>query len=85
MTDATSQQEALSGRPTNSLVFLVGKLDGKMDQVLAALPDLNRRLGVAEDDIVDMKVFQGRVAGALAIIFFITTAWEVIRYVLHLQ
>lgn len=82
-----SSIEATAGRPSSSLHFAVGEINGKMDQLIASLlPQLQALRDT--DSSLDVRVTalergQWLVTGGGIIIVFIVSAWEVIRVVLH--
>lgn len=82
--DTNISIETGPGRPPSSLVFAVGRLDGKVDQILQALPAFNRRLDDIEGDVVELKLWQARLIGGAIVITFIISAWEIITYVYQL-
>lgn len=71
--------ESLRGRPSNSLVFTVGEMSGKLDHLIATLTpqllDHDTRLSSVES-------FQWKIVGAGSILVFILGSWELIRYVI---
>lgn len=79
-----SDLSAPVGRPSNSLVLLLGNLDGKVDSILLQLPQFVSRMDKTEGDVRALQVWQGYTKGGFAVILFIVTAWEVIRYVYHI-
>lgn len=73
------------GRPSNSLHFVVGEMNGKLDQLIAnLLPQLQSIQSEAsslEARVVVLEELKWRAAGAGAVVVFLITAWEIIRYV----
>ncbi len=69
------------GRPTNSLVFLVGEMNGKLDNLIFAMPALNRRVDDVENEVSKIKVLLARGMGGGGVILFLITSWELLRYV----
>ena len=73
--------EPSRGRPSTSLHFAVGEINGKLDQLLSTLlpqiTDLDGRVAVVESKVA-------WATGAGAVIIFLITAWEVIRVVFPL-
>lgn len=74
-----------SGRPTNSLHYAVGEVSGKLDQIMALLLP---RLSTIEANHAALEVRVGsnertlaRGIGGGAVVVFLITAYEVIRYV----
>lgn len=76
------------GRPSSSLHFVVGEMNGKLDQLMASLMPQLASL-VAADDALDVRVaalevWQGRLLGGMALVVFLVSGWEVVRYVVKL-
>lgn len=78
---------ASQGRPSASLHYAVGELSGKMDQLLLTLlPQLHELK--ANDEAIGLRVdgVEAKLQwlyGAGAVVVFIITSMEVIRYVIH--
>lgn len=83
---------ASRGRPSTSLHFAVGQIDGKLDQLIASLLPQLQALAQADQDIhlrvdgVDIRVdeierWQARIMGGVGVVVFLVGAWEVVRYV----
>lgn len=76
------------GRPSTSLHYAVGEINGKLDQLIASLiPQLNTI--VANHDALEVRVgaVERRIAwawGAGAVVVFAITAWETIRVIVHI-
>lgn len=74
------------GRPSNSLHYAVGEISGKLDQVIASLlPQLVELK--AGHEALEVRVSQNekvlaRFMGGGAVVIFLITAFEVIRYVI---
>lgn len=70
------------------MVFALGRVDGKLDQLLVQIPSLKADITAIRNDfgnrLVRLEVWQGRMGGAIAVIVFLITALEVIPYVLKL-
>lgn len=75
------------GRPSTSLHFAVGEINGKMDQLLSTIlpqladirkdhDSLDGRVGVVETKVA-------WATGAGAVIIFLITSWEVIRVIFN--
>lgn len=82
-----STLEVSPGRPSSSLHFAVGEINGKLDQLIASLLPQLQSLRDA-DSSLDVRVTalergQWLVTGGGVLIVFIVSAWEVIRVVLH--
>jgi len=80
--------EPTIGRPPNSLHYAIGEMSGKLDQLVA---NLNPRLVRLEDCQVELDgkidalhAWKSKATGATAVIVFIITSLEVIRYVIQL-
>lgn len=75
------------GRPSNSLHFVVGEINGKMDQLLASilpqLQSIKQDHSSLEARVVVLEAGRWQLIGAGSVVVFIITAWEVIRYVVH--
>ena len=73
------------GRPSSSLHFVVGEMNGKLDQLMASLlPQLQslREADASLDGRVkSLERGQWVVVGGGSIIVFLVGAWEVIRVV----
>lgn len=79
--------DASPGRPSASLHFAVGEINGKLDQLIASLlPQLQSLRDT--DQSLDVRVTalergQWLVTGGGVLIVFIVSAWEIIRVVLQ--
>jgi hypothetical protein len=66
------------GRPSSSLHFVVGEMNGKLDQLLTTilpqLTDMDKR-------VTSLEEWRWTSMGAIAIIVFVIGSIEVIRYV----
>jgi hypothetical protein len=82
-----SSLTASPGRPPNSLHFVVGEINGKLDQLILTLTPKLQELAAADEAldtrVTQLEIWQGRMLGAGSLVVFIVTAWEVIRYVIH--
>lgn len=75
-----------SGRPSASLHYVVGEMNGKLDQLMAAiLPQLASLRETDHDHsqrIQKLEIWQGRMLGGGAVVLFFITSWETLKYVL---
>jgi hypothetical protein len=75
--------EDLRGRPSTSLHFAVGEINGKIDQMIAQLLPQLQALRDADDSlggrVTSLERGQWLVTGGGVIIVFLVTAWEIIR------
>lgn len=75
--------QASAGRPSSSLHFVVGEINGKMDQLIASLlPQLitiNANHEALEVRVDNLEGSIQYVKGGAALLVFIVTAWEIIR------
>lgn len=75
--------EASPGRPSSSLHFAVGEINGKLDQLIASLlPQFNAL--TQADQALDVRVTalergQWVVIGGGVLLTFIVSAWEIVR------
>lgn len=80
-------QRPSQGRPSSSLHFAMGEVSGKLDQLMVAilprLEALERADQHLETRIGSLEVWRGRSIGGAAVIVFLLTTWEGVRYVLH--
>ncbi len=74
------------GRPSNSLHFVVGEMNGKLDQLLASILPQLQALREADSSLETRLVVvernQWMQLGGAGILIFLVTGWEVIRYIL---
>lgn len=79
----TALQSSPPGRPSASLHFVVGEMNGKLDQLMASLLPQLQALREAdkdhEDRIGKLEVWQARIIGGGGMVVFLISAWEVIR------
>jgi hypothetical protein len=75
------------GRPSSSLHFVVGEMNGKLDQLLTSiLPQLNALRLV--DEALDSRIYavelrMSQFMGGGMVIIFLIGAWEFFRYVIQ--
>jgi len=75
-----------SGRPSVSLHYVVGEMNGKLDQLMAAI--MPQLVSLREADhshdqrLQALEVWQARIIGGGAVVLFLVTSWETVRYVL---
>lgn len=74
------------GRPSSTLHYVVGEMNGKLDQLMATLiPQLSALRDTDSDHnrrIQKLEVWQARILGGGAVVLFLITSSEVIRYVI---
>lgn len=79
----TALQSSPPGRPSSSLHFVVGEMNGKLDQLMASLlPQLQalREADKSQDERIGrLEVWQARIIGGGGVVVFLISAWEVIR------
>jgi hypothetical protein len=75
------------GRPSNSLHFAVGEVNGKLDQLIAAilpqlqaLRDEDRLLG---NRVTTLEARSYKIIGGGSVVVFLIGSWELVRYVIH--
>lgn len=78
--------DASAGRPSSSLHFAVGEINGKMDQLIASILPQFTALREA-DQALDVRVTalekgQWLVVGGGTLLVFIVSAWEIVRVIL---
>lgn len=82
-----SQDLASPGRPSSSLHFVVGEMNGKLDQLLVTiLPQLQqlRRTDEGLDSrLYAVELKMSRFVGGGMVIIFLIGAWEFFRYVIQ--
>lgn len=82
----TTITEHPRGRPSSSLHFVVGEMNGKLDQLMASLlPQLQslREADASLDGRVkSLERGQWLVVGGGSIIVFLIGAWEVVRVII---
>lgn len=76
------------GRPSSSLHFVVGEMNGKLDQLMASLLPQLQSLREAdaslEARVIALERGKWLVVGGGSIVVFLIGAWEIVRYVIHL-
>lgn len=76
-----------AGRPSSSLHFVVGEMNGKLDQLLTSiLPQLNalRLVDEGHDQrIYAIELRLSRFVGGGMVLIFLVGAWEFFRYVIQ--
>lgn len=81
-----SSTPATLGRPSNTLHYAVGEISGKLDQVIAhlipRLSDLETSHAALEVRVGANEKVLARFMGGGAVIVFLISAYEVIRYVI---
>jgi hypothetical protein len=78
--------ETSPGRPSSSLHYAVGEINGKLDQLIASLLPQFQALTLADQNL-DHRVStlergQWLVTGGGVLIVFLFSAYEVVRYVI---
>jgi hypothetical protein len=77
-----------SGRPSASLHYAVGEINGKLDQLMVAILPQLQALTQADDAMgMRLDVLENKLSwlyGAGAVVVFLIGAWEVVRVVVHL-
>lgn len=75
------------GRPSHSLHYAVGEISGKLDQVIAhllpRLTDIEASHAALEIRVGNNEKVLARFMGGGAVVVFLITAFEVIRYAIH--
>lgn len=77
---------ASPGRPSTTLHYAVGEISGKLDQMmvllLPRLTELEANHATLDERVGTVEIRLARMAGGGAVIVFLISAYEVIRYVI---
>lgn len=77
-----------SGRPSNSLHFVVGEMNGKLDQLIASLLPTIQAIQAdhssLEQRVVVLEAGKWQLIGGGSILVILISAWEIIARVYHL-
>lgn len=69
------------GRPSSGLHYIVGKIDGKMDQLLVMWTEQREEFTGIKARVAKLESWQSRIMGGGAALTLLVTATEIIRYV----